>query len=401
MNPTEIGIWQRLVLHDFESPSARDLVRTLAVERAWSDAYARRVVEEYRRFLLIATSSLETVSPSHAVDLAWHTHVLDTREYFERFCPEVLGRVLHHVPARDDLTSRSSLEGAYLRTLVRYRALFGAPPSDIWPASPRDAVASAPLQIRPPRLEVIGLVLLSLLVGWAGGLFELPGRSFLVFYVAALLSVFPIVFVLDGILEDAYVRPSGADLPRDPNALALLAGGSPRVTDAALARLAQRDAIIVVENHVLARDGATGHDPVEAMILNYAKTKARPSELDVVVERALDGAWRELEGRGLVFPRAAASRIAWMGATPALVVLALGVVKLGVGISRARPVCFLALLLCAALGLVLRTARARRVTWRGRALLEARRAELTSIVGPVDANTEVASSPCSDSRRPP
>lgn len=38
------------------------------------------------------------LSPSAMVDKAWHAFILHTREY-ARFCQEVAGRFIHHIPA--------------------------------------------------------------------------------------------------------------------------------------------------------------------------------------------------------------------------------------------------------------------------------------------------------------
>jgi hypothetical protein len=41
------------------------------------------VLGEYRRFLFLAMEAGHPVSPSRAVDLAWHQHLLDTRSYWQ------------------------------------------------------------------------------------------------------------------------------------------------------------------------------------------------------------------------------------------------------------------------------------------------------------------------------
>ena len=47
----------------------------LARENGWSDAHAARVMEEYRRFCFLATTAGHEVTPSDAVDQAWHLHL--------------------------------------------------------------------------------------------------------------------------------------------------------------------------------------------------------------------------------------------------------------------------------------------------------------------------------------
>lgn len=108
----------------------------LARENRWSIEHAHKVVREYKRFCVLAMASGHHVTPSEAVDQAWHLHLTYTRSYWERFCGETLGRPLHHEP-----TSGGSSEGVkfhdwYSETLKSYERLFGEkPPTDIWPDS--------------------------------------------------------------------------------------------------------------------------------------------------------------------------------------------------------------------------------------------------------------------------
>ena len=70
----------------------------LAAENGWTEAFAVRVAREYRRFLALMALSDEQLTPSDAVDQAWHLHLSYSRDYWERFCPDILGRPLHHGP---------------------------------------------------------------------------------------------------------------------------------------------------------------------------------------------------------------------------------------------------------------------------------------------------------------
>ena len=70
----------------------------LARENGWTGAEAERVIEEYKRFCFLAVTAEHPVTPSDQVDQAWHLHLTYSRDYWERFCPEVLGRALHHGP---------------------------------------------------------------------------------------------------------------------------------------------------------------------------------------------------------------------------------------------------------------------------------------------------------------
>ncbi|HEU5149374.1 MAG TPA: hypothetical protein VFU19_02685, partial [Iamia sp.] len=107
----------------------------LARENGWSPAHAGRVYDEYRRFLVLAATGTEPVTPSDEVDQAWHLHLTYTRSYWDRLCGEVLGRPLHHGPTTGTHDDGTRYRRQYQTTLDRYRAVFGAePPADVWPS---------------------------------------------------------------------------------------------------------------------------------------------------------------------------------------------------------------------------------------------------------------------------
>ena len=110
----------------------------LARENRWSAEYAARVVEEYRRFAYLAMTSGHEITPSDQVDQAWHLHLTYSRDYWQRFCPDVLGGELHHGPTAGGPVERDRYYRQYAETLASYEAAFGhAPPPDIWPPAAR------------------------------------------------------------------------------------------------------------------------------------------------------------------------------------------------------------------------------------------------------------------------
>ena len=116
----------------------------LARENGWSQDDALSVIEEYRRFLHLCCEAGHPVTPSDAVDQAWHLHLCYTRSYWEDLCRDTLGRPVHHGPTRGGSDEDDKFTDWYQRTLESYQAHFGgtAPP-DIWPPAaqrfaPRD-----------------------------------------------------------------------------------------------------------------------------------------------------------------------------------------------------------------------------------------------------------------------
>lgn len=139
MTATDHPVWQRLRGHEpGSSDAALPFTLRLAQENGWSPVKAARVVEEYRRFCFLAVTAGHPVTPSDAVDQAWHLHLLYTRDYWHRFCPDILGRPLHHGPTQGGPAEQHRFFAQYADTLLAYeRAFGGPPPADLWPDAHR------------------------------------------------------------------------------------------------------------------------------------------------------------------------------------------------------------------------------------------------------------------------
>lgn len=132
-------LWSRLEAFEFDPPGVElTFTRRLARECGWSRTFAQEVVQEYRRFLLLAVSAGHPVTPSEEVDQAWHLHLAYSVSYWEELCGRVLGRALHHGPTRGGREEAAKFEDWYARTLASYARIFGAPaPAHLWPPAER------------------------------------------------------------------------------------------------------------------------------------------------------------------------------------------------------------------------------------------------------------------------
>ena len=142
IDPQNDVLWQSIDAFDFNDPDA-DLSFTarLAREIGWKPDYASRMVEEYKRFVYLAIRAGHEVTPSDAVDQAWHLHLTYSQNYWNKFCKDVLEMPLQHDPTKGGKPEVEKYWGQYHRTLDTYQELSGeSPPVDIWP-SPRDRFA--------------------------------------------------------------------------------------------------------------------------------------------------------------------------------------------------------------------------------------------------------------------
>lgn len=129
---TRTGLFKKITDLPLDQGKTRGFSSQLRQDYGWSRHYTQRAIEEYRRFLWIAATSGQEVTPSKVVDQIWHLHILHTRSYYDDLCRDMLGYVLHHNPG-DGSAADERFPENYRATLALYEAAFGPPPADIWP----------------------------------------------------------------------------------------------------------------------------------------------------------------------------------------------------------------------------------------------------------------------------
>jgi len=140
-------LYQRLLAYELHDPShAIGFLDHLMRSNGWSCEYALRAIEDYRKFVFLAMVADHQVTPSDQIDQVWHLHLLFSDAYWNDFCPRVLGRPLHHEPARGGPQERERFHRLYHATLSSYRRHFGDPPLDLWP--PADVRFGRDLQMQ-------------------------------------------------------------------------------------------------------------------------------------------------------------------------------------------------------------------------------------------------------------
>lgn len=138
-NGSDPDLWQRLADYSIGPEDAPlSFTDRLARENRWTSEHAARVIHEYKRFCYLACTVGREVTPSDAVDQAWHLHLTYSRDYWQQFCPEVLRTPLHHGPTAGTSEDRERFYDQYSRTLADYEDAFGEPPpGEIWPDARR------------------------------------------------------------------------------------------------------------------------------------------------------------------------------------------------------------------------------------------------------------------------
>lgn len=362
MNARQADLYARLEAFSIdEGEVVRSFTSRLAEENGWSEEYARRVIVEYKRFLFLAMTAGHSVTPSEAVDQAWHLHLCYTRSYWGRLCGEVLGRPLHHNPTEGGVAELRKHVSWYRRTQASYERAFGrAAPADVWPEASvrfgtnlcvrrvnvRDNLIVPRAWVKWGATSAVAVVLGALaLAGWHP--FALNGTGFLAFYGLALFAL-----ALFGVIaRQRYEQPD--DQPTEegevltPCDLGYLANGKIGATNVAITTAVGCGALrhqadqLVVGGKLPERSEALERAVIEA-VADGAET------ISEVRRQVSDQARRHestLVELGLL-PRPARRWRGWLFAvSPLLVLLVLGMIRLGRGLERGRSVGGLLLLL--------------------------------------------------------
>lgn len=123
--PTSRTRWFQAEVGDFESLLERDM--------NVSADDAKRLVQEYRKFLYLKALDGGLLTPPPDLDEVWHKHIECPNAAWDEFCRTVVGKPLEH---RKGLSSEQARK-AYDRALALYETQFGSRPTDIWPG-PRE-----------------------------------------------------------------------------------------------------------------------------------------------------------------------------------------------------------------------------------------------------------------------
>lgn len=371
--PEQHALWLRLQAYAF-GPDADALPafeRRVAQQAHCSVAVAQQLVEEYRRFCFLACTSTAQATPSPLVDQVWHTHLTDTREYWDSFCPQVLQATLHHQPGRGSAAEDARFQQQYRATLERYELQFGASPALLWPA-PRpvptavpaahdDASEAALRALRgepaPPSVRrlpraVIGWALAAAVAAWLaysanGGVpqpLQWRGVHFLPFFITLIGLGWSTAAWLRRALRGGRARVVDAV---DASEFAYLSGGADRVADLLFTELLVRNAVYLDRDEdAQARRWVRWQSRIAVPpALEPALQALRSAEDPTVAWQALRGlagpVRQQLIDKGLWLAPGAARGVRVVSTLPVAVVWVLGACKLVIGVQGGSPVGYL------------------------------------------------------------
>jgi uncharacterized protein (TIGR04222 family) len=375
MNVQQAEVYQRIQAFSLDNPdSDLSFSKRLARDNGWSAKYTQRVIDEYKKFAFLAVVAGHPVTPSDQVDQAWHLHLIYTHSYWGDFCPNVLQTPLHHGPTRGGLKEHHKFNNWYTKTLESYERFFRqAPPADIWPPPhlrfnrdlhfmrvntqqnwvlPKPQIELSQLYQQRSHIAVVLFVLTLTVTGCMplglaaiGNPLDFKGSEFLSFYLLIASAVIVLAYILRW-----YLRQPAHNLPDvssslDAYEIAYLSGGNNRAVDAAIVSLVQRGHLQPLTNILELGDALPSNShPLESAIAQEVKYSGKPSEIRESVISATSLIGERLQNLGLLVNANQAKVVQFIPALPIFAVLLLGIAKIGVGISRHKPVGFLVIL---------------------------------------------------------
>ncbi len=391
MDSVQQQLWQRLRSHPLLLENdTQGFVAKLAAEQGWSTAEAAAAIEEYRRYCFLAASGDSTVTPSVAVDQVWHLHLTYSRDYWNTYCPQVLGLSLHHAPSRGGTDQLRLYQQQYAETLAAYEEHFGTPPARWWPSTVRQFHRSARWRwidqsrywlLPRPRwpgwriplatgllalcFPILALALPSNPLDWRGGPFLALYFSGAVAMV--LLSVFLRRQMAHSSTPGYLGTPSVAEV-------AYMTGGTTRMADALVAEGLGNGALEFDSSGRKVRRVRDSAAAERSELHGMLGRALSPNDLIKRLAPMATQVAAELSRRGMVLSGDECWRLRATSALPLLGWVGFGITKIAVGVERDKPVAFLVILcvICTIIAVVLLLAKPR-LTSAGRQQLAALR----------------------------
>lgn len=139
-------LWMSISTFNLDEPiSEYGFSTRLASENNWTAGFTQKAITEYKKFMYLAATAGDMVSPSPIVDTVWHQHLIFTGSY-SALCA-LIGKNIQHIPSTHNREEATRFRQAADRTKELYNSTFGEQPKDVWEAE--DIFAS----LRLPRAQ--------------------------------------------------------------------------------------------------------------------------------------------------------------------------------------------------------------------------------------------------------
>ncbi|MBZ4034173.1 hypothetical protein K6T82_05310 [Flavobacterium sp. 17A] len=124
-------LWEKVERFEFDNATDQYGFSTrLALENHWTSYFTQSALLEYKKFMFLAATNNEMVSPSEIVDIVWHQHLIFTNSYSD-FCT-LLGKRIEHIPSTHNRSEFEKFKSAKERTKELYKINFGVQPAEVW-----------------------------------------------------------------------------------------------------------------------------------------------------------------------------------------------------------------------------------------------------------------------------
>lgn len=268
----------------------------LAKENNWTYAFALRAISEYKRFVYLCCISPTGASPSDLVDTVWHLHLTYTMNYWKDFCPNVLGKELHHFPSKGGIAEKEKHKNWYKETIELYIQTFGeVPPTDIWNLNESTILKSKINKNQAadyiqnsfaiPSYLWIDLAAISLpflyltLTQHKFNPYKLTGEYFLEFYLLLGMSLFALAIYRSIQFRKNYSEQIKDQIPKDLTVfeLAYLKNGQQNLVQTAIIDLIENNAVFHEGKGVFKISSANSfntskkYNPISNNMVDYEK----------------------------------------------------------------------------------------------------------------------------------
>jgi uncharacterized protein (TIGR04222 family) len=344
-------LWNEVVAYDFDQPlSEYCFSLRLAKENFWTEAFTQKAILEYKKFMYLAATHDAMVSPSEIVDVVWHQHLVFTQSYSD-FC-RVLGKTVQHIPSTHNRQDAVRFKQAKERTQQMYASAFGEAPADVWEHSTMQGALQLPKASYKLRSGI--LVGLLILLAWLVPAYFLlrpvyltiNGGTFLTGYmVLCFVSLSALAMYSRARLEKLVngFRKSFIHDLQPAELIYLKSRHLNEVVHASLDRLIKQNKVAVGSTTVKAVEGAVPSTPEEFTVLDTL-TQRGSLTYEVLIRSLItkpvfanvSGAMDALKkylNKSTVF-----TKLFYLHFAVFAFCLSLGLVRLAMGMMRAKPV---------------------------------------------------------------